>query len=221
MCLLSLGRITDMDKDKSWTDSLKTGILWTNALLFKIYFNVRVNRLCSGIFPGKKMCAIGKFRRNILNFRENYNLAVYFICGSLINLFLNHALRALDLEPKLMFYIKFCFWVTYLDLPLLYLTITSSLYDLPSVKETPRLTKFYVYKPSFQPRRPLQEIQKLTNVEPLGYVSQANMSPYAMSKFKGKGKGKGKGKSTFTTHRIAEQLNQSPSNRQCDFTRID
>ena len=126
----------------------------TNIQFFKVFFRVRAKRLCDRLFPGKKMSALGKFKRNVLTLDDTFKLALFFSCGAIVNVILNYILIAKSLESFVTFQIKSFFWVGFLDLSLTYITFKLFLTDIPSRPKIPRITKFYVTKPSLEPRRP-------------------------------------------------------------------
>ena len=161
---------------------------------FKVFFGVRVKRLCARLFPRGKMSAVGKFKRSVLSFDETFKLAFYFSSGAISNLIFNNILTSLRLDPNVTFKLKCFFWEVFLDLPLPYLTSTLLLSDIPSVPKIPRITKFYVSKPDLEPRRlsggSSSGFERNFSKQPLLTGSNSFHFNYIKSNEKGKGKGK-------------------------------
>ena len=185
--------MTQEHRQINWKTTLMTimGVIIT--LLFNIFFGVRVKRLCARLFPGRKMSAIGKFKRSVLSFDGTFKLAFYFSVGSIFNLIFNYILTSQRLEPELTFKIKCLFWEVFLDLSLTYLTFTLLLSDIPTVPKNPRITKFYVSKPHLEPRSFFERNSTFWE-QPLLTESSSSQFNYIKSNEKGKGKGKNRSK---------------------------
>ena len=123
--------------------------------LLNLYTYYTVRRKMSRLCPAKKMSLIRKYRRNVIEWKETINLIVYFCLGALVNVFCVRMFTKFEtiLQPELIFLLSAIFWVTLLELPLLYLTVKLNFRIIPSVKLVSKHTKFYVLKPSFEPRR--------------------------------------------------------------------
>ena len=122
----------------------------------------KMSRLC----PAKKMSLIGKYRRNVIEWKETINLIVYFCLGALANVFCVRMFTEFEtiLQPEMIFLMSSLFWVTLLELPLLYLTVKLNFRVIPSVTVVSKPTEFYVLKPSFEPRRIPLNTPRSTNV---------------------------------------------------------
>jgi hypothetical protein len=116
----------------------------------------RERRLMAGLCPGDKMSCIGKYPRNVICLTETLIHALYWILGAIVHVSCNHLFAKFEtsLQPRFIFYMNTIFWIILLDLPLLRWTILLGMKEIPFVKETPRITKFYVLKPCIEPRRP-------------------------------------------------------------------
>lgn len=186
--------MTQEHRQLNWKTTLMTimGVIITQ--LFNIFFGVRVKRLCARLFPGRKMSAVGKFKRSVLSFDGTFKLSFYFSVGAISNLIFNYILTSQRLEPELTFKIKCFFWDVFLDLSLTYLTFTILLSDIPTVPKNPRITKFYVSKPNIEPRRfsvgssSVFERNSTFWEQPLLTESSSFQFNYIKSKGKGKGK---------------------------------
>ena len=126
----------------------------------------------SGLCPSKKMSCIGKYCRNVIDLKETIYLVVYFSLGALVNLFCINMFTRFEsfLHPQVSFFLSTIFWVTLVQLPILYLTIKLTIRVIPSVKVVPTPNEFYVLKPIFEPRR----LSLKAHRSPSGY----NVVPY-------------------------------------------
>ena len=125
-------------------------------LFFGDIYNIFcVRRTISGLCPAKKMSCIRKYQRNVIDWNETVYIVVYFCMGALVNLFCVSMFIKFDsiLQPEMIFFLSTLFWVTLLELPLLYLTIRLNTRMIPFVMVLPTTIEFYVLKPSFGPRR--------------------------------------------------------------------
>ena len=190
--------MTMEEREISYKKALMTIIGATNIQFFKVFFCVRVKRLCARLFPGKKMSAIGKFQRNVLTFDGTFILALFFSIGAISNVVLNYILIELDQEPNLTFQIKCFFWENFLDLSFTYLTFKLFLSDIPTLPTIPRITKFYVSKPSHVPRRSSIDLSSLLDEPSTSTLLVAEKSPIQSNEIKSTiGKGTYKNENSF------------------------
>ena len=123
------------------------------------------HRLMAGLCPSKKMSCIGKFRRNVLDKNETIRLLIYWVLGGLLNVTCNLLFVRFEkhLRPSVIFNLNSFFWLLLLEVPMLYLTFILTRREIPRIAEIPRSTKFYVLKPSLEPRRSSYVYTSLVN----------------------------------------------------------
>ena len=148
-------------------------------MVFMKYLAWRVKRFLRGHCPGQKMSCIGKYKRNVINFKQT----IFWLLCWQVNLLLDFPFQSfLEADQVLSKQSKFFIWTTkgvFMNECSIFLGLASEVPDTKSRLVRPG--SFYVRSPVLEPRRPWQsEREQLTVFE-----GRAN-------KDKGKGKGKGK-----------------------------
>ena len=125
---------------------------------YTLRFVHKANSFVEGQCPGGKMCAIGKYRRNVLSLKSTFWAALSGSIFPSLDYFVRFLTRSLSKWPA--FYVNFIFLDSLLYLFYIILFLVSQVEDIPSVVETPRRTTFYVSKPrQLEPRRSYQPVR--------------------------------------------------------------
>ena len=80
--------------------------------LYNLYTYNTVRWKMSRLCPAKKMSLIGKYRRNVIEWKETINLIVYFCLGALANVFCVRMFTKFEtmLNPQMIFLMSSLFW---------------------------------------------------------------------------------------------------------------
>ena len=143
-------------EEEHWKERLVAFTFPSLAQFFFWYYGRKVKKYLKEVCPGNRMSFIGKYKRNLINFKETSRyvkstfLYVMFD-GIVIMVFVNY-----EISPSNR---AFIYHVTRLGFFHIYLhIILPSCIQIPTepVETTvPRITKFYVRKPAvLEPRRP-------------------------------------------------------------------
>ena len=125
---------------------------------YTLRFVHKANSFVEGQCPGGKMCAIGKYRRNVLSLKSTFWAALSGSIFPSLDYSVRFLTRSLSKWPA--FYVNFIFLDSLLYLFYIILFLVSQVEAIPSVVETPRRTTFYVSKPrQLEPRRSYQPVR--------------------------------------------------------------
>ena len=125
---------------------------------YTLRFVHKANSFVEGQCPGGKMCAIGKYRRNVLSLKSTFWAALSGSIFPSLDYSVRFLTRSLSKWPS--FYVNFIFLDSLLYLFYIILFLVSQVEAIPSVMETPRRTTFYVSKPrQLEPRRSYQPVR--------------------------------------------------------------
>ena len=214
ICLLKSLKIITPKENKYKEKVVLMTIMGVVVLFIRdIYHVFCVKRKMSGLCPASKMSCIGKYLRNVIDWKETIYFYVYFCLGALVNLFCVQMFNTFEtiLQSEMIFSLSTLFWVTLLELPLLYLTIKLNIRGIPSVKVVLTPTEFYVLKPSFEPRK----VSLKTTSSSLAYSivpcpnvfgkSQDNLEDFILQNCE-KNKTKSKKKSSLEARKVHGEL---------------
>ena len=113
-------------------------------LFYVKYFSFRMNGFMRGLCPRGKMSCIGKYQRNVLNFRTTVKLALAWGFFPIFRQFvlLGYAHIEERVSPQNVFYIDTVLWILFSDVFYTYLNLSLRSRGIPSITEVPRATNF-------------------------------------------------------------------------------
>ena len=106
--------------------------------------------------PGEKMSCIGRYKRNVLSYRETCALSIAWSFNAMLYPVLTGILKKLNISPRAVFMIDTFYYVfTYQFITLLIVVILSKR-DFPVHSQPHKISHFYVHSPPrlLEPRRP-------------------------------------------------------------------
>ena len=208
------------DQDQKYAETFKKttfmGIVGSTVFtLYTFFFRRQVKRFLSRLCPNNKMSCIGRYRRNIIDFSESFDCAIFFPLVYINVVYIFNGISAQYekyLQPETWFYLDVIIRKLLTEVPFFWMTLTLMRRDIPSNPGLPKKLCFYVSKPNYQPRRAENEtIDRKT--DPTNGKHEKNVSnsqtnrirhgsfgllqtinrTNSVSLIQGKGKSKGKG----------------------------
>ena len=124
------------------------------ATIYKYLITFKVRKFISGICPKGRMAAIGKYRRNLIDFEENSRLIYHWAMFISVLMTVRNVLKIIpELSPVTMY------WIAHGN-ALAFLWAFHGLF-LPLTMTVPwkssklnKISQFYVHKPKLTPRQP-------------------------------------------------------------------
>ena len=152
VCLLQEKIENNLTDEENFTKGFLERVLLVVQIIYTLRFVLQVNRFVAGQCPGGKLSSIGKYRRNVLGMQSTFWAA---LCGSafpLLDYFVRFLSRSLSKWQA--FYVNFIILDGIVYLAFVSILVVAQLQSIPSIRETPRRTVFYVSKPErLEPRR--------------------------------------------------------------------
>ena len=193
------------------------------AIIYVFYLASRCNRLIKAMCPGKKMSCIGRYKRNVLSYRETCALSIAWSFNSMLSPVITGLLKNLYFSPRAVIMIDtFYYEFTYQVVTLIIVFILSKR-DLPVHSKPPKISQFYVHTPPklLEPRRPTLPVsclpQTSLSLVPVPVPTITQVAPL------GKGKGKGKNQNSFQlNNRTKTQYHHGPDQLgQCNLSVVE
>ena len=175
------------------------------STVYVFYLASRCRRSTKTMCPGNKMSCIGKYKRNILSYRDTVALSVAWNINSMLFPVFMQILENLHISPKAVFLIDTFYYVVTYEIVTLLIVFTLSNRDFPVHSAPPKISQFYVHCPPklLEPRRPPQPqswlLQPRRPTQPQSWLPQPQSSlalvPVPIPKITQVGtRGMGKGK---------------------------
>ena len=126
------------------------------SISYIIYLGSRCKRLIKTMCPGKKMSCIGRYKRNILSYRETGALSVaWSICSMLYPVFIE-ILENLYISPRAVLLVDTLPYVFTFEIITLLIVFILSKRGFPVYNVPAKISQFYVHIPpkQLEPRRP-------------------------------------------------------------------
>ena len=165
------------------------------SISYVIYLSSRSKRFIKAMCPGEKMSCIGRYKRNVLSYRETCALSIAWSFNAMLYPVLTGILKKMYISPRAVFMIDTFYYVlTYQFITLLIVVILSKR-DFPVHSKPHKISHFYVHSPPrlLEPRRPpLPQLGLPQTSLPL---VQVQVPKITQVKVRGKGKEKGKNRS--------------------------
>ena len=213
ICLLKpFGRETGKEILKRNGVALAAGFI---MVFFVFYFYWKSKGILKTYCPHNKMSCIGRYKRNVINYRETTAMTLTFSILGIFDVLLVILYKNMNLTSWNVYLLDFVIWVLLFELISLALTLIIWSKEIPSYITPPKSTQFYVRSPLvLTPRRPLDPI--IPMLPPLerrkamrrpGDPLNPSLTPPLRSKGKGRGKNRGKNQTVITmqTHKMSSQ----------------
>ena len=141
------------DEKKDQSRLLLGSVTQIIQFTYTFYFYWRIRRYVRKY--GRKLCAIGKYKRNCNTLKTTAPFAILGCCFPNFNYLFRDVITRSDASAQLVFIAQFLFADLCIDLFYTSLYFLSANDDIPSIEETPRRILFYVSRPKYlEPRRP-------------------------------------------------------------------
>ena len=141
------------DEKKDQSRLLLGSVTQIIQFTYTFYFYWRIRRYVKKY--GRKLCAIGKYKRNCNTLKTTAPFAILGCCFPNFNYLFRDVIARSDASAQLVFVAQFLFADLCIDLFYTSLYFLSANDDIPSIEETPRRILFYVSRPKYlEPRRP-------------------------------------------------------------------
>ena len=191
------------------------------AIAYVFYLSSRCHRLMKAMCPGKKMSCIGRYKRNVLSYRETCAWSIAWSFNSMLSPVITRLLKNMEISPRAVIMIDTFYYEFSYQVVTLIIVFILSKRDLPVHSQPPKITHFYVHRPPklLEPRRPpfpvscLPQTSHSLHPVPIPKITQVTA----------KGKGKGKNKSNYQLkNRMKTQYHQGPDPLgQCSLPVVD
>ena len=133
-----------------------------NQIIFVLYLTAKCKRKLDAFGPKSKLSCIGKYRRNVIDFRETAAMSLLLSFLGILDVVLTLVYTELNLDPRAVFYIDSFIWIFLFGLFSLACSIFLSSRPLPFTSEPLPRPLFYVIPPSvLEPRRPPQPLSPI------------------------------------------------------------
>ena len=114
-----------------------------NFVFFTLYANKRVSTLLKGLCPKGKMACIGKYRRNMIDYREARMFSLFTYCILIVDVVLVVVYDRFDLDPKLAFHINSVVMVLLIETVYFGIVLKLSMKTIPEKEDPMHVTRFY------------------------------------------------------------------------------
>ena len=114
-----------------------------NCVSFTLYSNKRVSTLLKGFCPKGKMACIGKYRRNMIDYKEARAFSLFTYCILIVDVVLVVIYDRFDLDPKLAFHIDSVVMVLLIETVYFVIVLKLSLKTIPEKEDALDMTRFY------------------------------------------------------------------------------
>ena len=156
-----------------------------NSIAYIFYLGSRSKRLIKILCPGGKMCCIGLYKRNVLDYRET---AAISVAWAIMNMFyaVNIELyKYLNLSPRVVFFMDTFYYTLVFEIITLSIVFALSSRDFPVYTKPAQIHQFYVTFPEVLVPRlsphsrlcpiltqvtPVTKVPRITQVLPLTQV---------------------------------------------------
>ena len=137
---------------RNWV-SLATGF---NSIMYVLYKTQKANRLVSRLCPQEKMSCIGRYRRNVINYRTTAKMSIFWSLMAVLDVVVVGFNTSYNISPTSVFYVDTVIWFLMFELLPFFYTINLSFIEIPFCSEEPiRRQIFYVHRTKeLIPRRP-------------------------------------------------------------------
>ena len=125
-----------------------------DQLVFTLYSNKRVSTLRKRLCPDGKMSCIGKYRRNVIDYREARTFSLYTNFIVIVDVILVMVYDNFDVDPKIVFYIDSMVMVILSETVFFCIVSKLSMETIPEEIEAVQVAQFYSRPPGVPiPRR--------------------------------------------------------------------
>ena len=126
-----------------------------NHIFFVLYFSWKAKRQLKTFGPNNKMTSIGKYRRNVINYRESAVVSVAWSLFNILDVSLIAVCKLLNLGRNTFFFVDRFMSVILLEFLSIFIVYRISCREMPCLCKPPKPAQFYVHSPLvLVPRRP-------------------------------------------------------------------
>ena len=118
-------------------------VVMFNFVSFTLYSNKRVSTLLKCLCPKGKMACIGKYSRNMIDYREARSFSLFTYCILIVDVVLVVIYDRLDLDPRLAFHIDSVVMVLLIETVYFGTVLKLTLKTIPEKEDLLDVTRFY------------------------------------------------------------------------------